>query len=65
MTLPSGLEGSCNYCQIHKVDCVGHVQKHLGRTLHDLNVKRKLGDGKSLRGIRGRLTKEQASKELW
>ena len=44
-------------CKVEKLDCVGHVQKCMGKHLLNLNgrTKGKLADGKSIRG-KGRLT---------
>ena len=44
-------------CKIEKIDCIGHIQKRMGKRLLNLKslTKGKLADGKSIGG-RGRLT---------
>ena len=42
---------------VYKLDCVGHVQKRLGKHLHTLHkAGGKLSDNKGVKGARGRLT---------
>ena len=44
-------------CEIEKLDCIGHVQKRMGKRLMNLKAthKEKLADGKTI-GCRGRLS---------
>ena len=46
----------CN-CKVQKIDCIGHIQKRMGKRLLNLksSTKGKLADGKTIGG-RGRLT---------
>jgi len=49
--------------KVLKLDCVGHVQKRMGKALRDLQKQKgKLQDGKSVGGKSGRLTKSAIEK---
>ena len=64
------LESQCYQkdVQIKKVDCIGHVQKHMGKRLMNLKstTKGKLADGKTI-GLKWQLTDVtiKSSKVLW
>jgi len=49
-----------DHCKVVKLDCVGHVQKRMGKHLLNLRArtKGKLADGKPIGG-RGRLSEEK------
>ena len=53
----SSVEETYEGCKVEKLDCVGHVQKRMGKHLFNLKArtKGKLADGKSIGG-KGRLT---------
>ena len=52
--------------EIKKVDCIVHVQKHVGKRLMNLKstTKGKLADGKTVGG-KGRCDNQKSSKVLW
>ena len=50
-------EGSAPCNRVDKLDCVGHVQKRMGKNLLTLQKGKKLDDGKPVGGSRGRLTR--------
>ena len=51
----------CN--RVIKLDCIGHVQKRLGKALYEFqSSSTKLADGKPLKGRDGRLTKKAIEK---
>ena len=46
-----------------KLDCIGHVQKRLGKALYEFQgSSTKLSDGKPMKGRDGRLTKKAIEK---
>ncbi|CAB4043696.1 Hypothetical predicted protein, partial [Paramuricea clavata] len=51
-----------NCHRVSKLDCVGHVQKHMGKNLIALSGKSKLADGKPVGGRAGRLTRPMIDK---
>ena len=53
----AAVEDTYDECKVEKLDCVGHVQKRMGKHLMNLKstTKGKLADGKSIGG-QGRLT---------
>lgn len=53
-------DANCN--RVNKLDCVGHVQKRMGKNLIGLTGKTKLSDGKSVGGKAGRLTRPMIDK---
>jgi hypothetical protein len=55
--------GEANCSRVHKLDCIGHVQKRMGTHLRDLRKKvTKLKDGKSIKGSKHRLTDKTIDK---
>lgn len=59
----NAVEETYDECKVVKLDCVGHVQKRMGKHLFNLKVrtKGKLADGKPIGG-RGHLTEERIKK---
>ncbi|XP_028419014.1 uncharacterized protein LOC114544628 [Dendronephthya gigantea] len=59
----SAVEEVYDEIKVEKLDCVGHVQKRMGKNLLNLKAttKGKLADGKTIGG-RGRLTEEKIKK---
>ena len=59
----SSVEDTYPDCKVEKLDCVGHVQKRMGKHLLKLKAetKGKLKDGKTIGG-KGRLTEEKIKK---
>ena len=59
----SSVENVYGECKVEKLDCVGHVQKRLGKHLLNLNAsaKGKLDDKKTF-GVKGRLTEVKIKK---
>jgi hypothetical protein len=59
----SSVENVYTDCKVEKLDCVGHVQKRMGKHLMNLkaNTKGKLDDGKTIGG-KGRLTEVKIKK---
>ncbi|CAB4031997.1 Hypothetical predicted protein [Paramuricea clavata] len=51
-----------NCHRVSKLDCVGHVQKRMGKNLIALSGKSKLADGKPVGGRAGRLTRPMIDK---
>ena len=52
------LQGTADCNRVFKLDCVGHVQKRLGKALYEYQrTATKMADGKSVKGSNGRLTK--------
>lgn len=47
--------------RVNKLDCVGHVQKRMGKNLIALSGKSKLSDGKPVGGRAGRLVSQQST----
>ena len=56
----NGVENTYNGCKVEKLDCVGHVQKRMGKRLMNLKAttKGKLADGKPIGG-QGRLSESR------
>ena len=50
-------DGSAQCNRVDKLDCIGHVQKRMGKNLLTLQKGKKLDDGKPVGGSRGRLTR--------
>lgn len=51
------LQGTADCNRVFKLDCVGHVQKRLGKALYEYQkTGTKMADGKSVKGSNGRLT---------
>ena len=51
------LQGTVDCNRVIKLDCIGHVQKRLGKALYDFQKSAtKLDDGKPVKGRNGRLT---------
>lgn len=49
--------------RVIKLDCIGHVQKRLGKALYEFQrTALKLDDGKPVKGRQGRLTKTAIEK---
>lgn len=63
------LQGKAECERVIKLDCIGHVQKRLGKALYEFqSSSTKLSDGKPMKGRDGRLTKkaiEKLKKKLW
>lgn len=59
----SSVENVYTDCKVEKLDCVGHVQKRMGKHLLNLkaNTKGKLDDGKTIGG-KGRLIEVKIKK---
>ncbi|CAB4023071.1 Hypothetical predicted protein [Paramuricea clavata] len=59
----SAVENTYTDCKVEKLDCVGHVQKRMGKHLLNLKAttKGKLADGKSIGG-KGRLSEAKIKK---
>ena len=55
--IDSHANGSATCNRVDKMDCIGHVQKRMGRNLIALSSKTKLEDGKPVGGRSGRLTR--------
>jgi hypothetical protein len=53
---------NANCRRVNKLDCVGHVQKRMGKNLIALTGKSKLSDGKPVGGRAGRLTRPTIDK---
>ena len=52
------LTGTADCNRVIKLDCIGHVQKRLGKALYEFQKSAtKLEDGKPVKGRQGRLTK--------
>lgn len=52
------LQGTADCNRVFKLDCIGHVQKRLGKALYEYQRNAtKMADGKSVKGSNGRLTK--------
>ena len=51
-----------NCHRVNKLDCIGHVQKRMGKNLIALSGKSKLSDGKPVGGKAGRLTRPTIDK---
>ena len=57
------LQGTADCNRVIKLDCIGHVQKRLGKALYDFQRSTtKLEDGKPVKGRNGRLTKTAIEK---
>ena len=57
------LSGEAGCHRVVKLDCVGHVQKRIGKALRDVQQQKgKLSDGKPVGGRPGRLTKPAVEK---
>ena len=57
------LQGTADCNRVIKLDCIGHVQKRLGKALYDFQKSTtKLEDGKPVKGSNGRLTKTAIEK---
>jgi len=57
------LTGTANCNRVIKLDCIGHVQKRLGKALYEFQRSAsKLEDGKPVKGRQGRLTKTAIEK---
>ena len=57
------LDGSVDCNRVIKLDCIGHVQKRLGKALYEFQrTALKLEDGKPVKGRQGRLTKTAIEK---
>ena len=54
--------GKTKCSRVNKLDCVGHVQKRMGKNLIPLTGKTKLADGKTVGGKAGRLTRPTIDK---
>ena len=54
--------GNANCSWVNKLDCVGDVQKHMGKNLIGLTGWTKLADGKPVGGKSGRLTRPTIDK---
>ena len=48
--------------RVNKLDCIGHVQKRMGKNLLNLTKEKKLKDGKPVGGRSGRLTRSAIDK---
>ncbi|XP_048580316.1 uncharacterized protein LOC125563152 [Nematostella vectensis] len=59
----SHLDGSADCNRVVKLDCIGHVQKRMGKALYHFQTSsNKLEDGKPVKGRSGRLTKNAIEK---
>ena len=59
----SHLTGAADCNRVIKLDCIGHVQKRLGKALYEFQRSTsKLEDGKPAKGRQGRLTKTAIEK---
>ena len=57
------LDGTADCDRVIKLDCIGHVQKRLGKALYNFQrCATKLEDGKAVKGQSGRLTKNAIEK---
>ena len=57
------LDRSVDCDHVIKLDCIGHVQKRLGKALYEFQrTASKLEDGKPVKGRQGRLTKTAIEK---
>ena len=57
------LDGTVDCNRVMKLDCIGHVQKRLGKALYEFQrTATKLEDGKPVKGKQGRLTKAAIEK---
>ena len=57
------LAGTAGCDRVMKLDCIGHVQKRLGKALYEFQKSSvKLSDGKPMHGRNGRLTKAAIEK---
>lgn len=57
------LAGTAGCDRVMKLDCIGHVQKRLGKALYEFQKSSvKLDDGKPMKGRNGRLTKAAIEK---
>ena len=53
----SHLNGTAECKRVNKLDCIGHVQKRMGKNLINMTKGQKLSDGKPIGGRSGRLTR--------
>ena len=57
------LDGSVDWDRIIKLECIGHVQKRLGKASYEFQrTSSKLEDGKPVKGRQGQLTKTAIEK---